>query len=51
MCYYDCPVKAITIIENVSAVIDPGLCTGCGNCFRNCPAEAIVKADRDTNVS
>ena len=42
-CYYTCPVRAITIIENVSARIDPDKCIGCGRCRDNCQPEAIVK--------
>jgi len=43
MCYYECPVKAITIIPDKTAVIDKDKCTGCGKCARNCASEAIVK--------
>ena len=41
-CYYACPVRAITIVEDVSAEIDPKKCIGCGKCCRDCQAEAIV---------
>ena len=42
-CVVGCPVKAIHIEEDVSAVIDPDKCIGCGKCFANCQAEAIVR--------
>lgn len=42
-CFYSCPVRAIEIIENVSAKIDPKKCIGCGRCHDNCQPEAIVK--------
>ncbi|MBQ8528121.1 MAG: 4Fe-4S binding protein [Clostridia bacterium] len=45
MCVYECPVGAITIEENVSTVIDPDKCIGCGSCYRNCQTGAIVKVE------
>ncbi len=42
MCVLECPVKAISIRENVSAYIDPARCIGCGRCADNCQAEIIV---------
>jgi len=46
-CIYSCPVRAINIIEDVSAVIDKEKCVGCGRCYENCQAEVIrpVKVD------
>lgn len=44
MCVKECPVKAISIIENVSAKIDPDKCIGCGRCYNACYSEAIVKS-------
>ena len=41
MCVYQCPVKAISIIEDVSTVIDKDKCIGCGKCANNCQAEVI----------
>lgn len=41
-CLYQCPVKAISLIEDVSAVIDSDKCVGCGRCYNNCQPEAIV---------
>lgn len=41
MCVYQCPVKAIGIIEDVSTVIDKEKCIGCGKCANNCQAEVI----------
>ncbi len=45
-CVYGCPVRAITVEEDVSAVIDPDKCIGCGKCFDNCQAEAIVRVEK-----
>lgn len=45
MCVYQCPVKAITIIEDVSTEIDPAKCLGCGKCAKICQAEAIVEEE------
>jgi Fe-S-cluster-containing hydrogenase component 2 len=45
MCVYECPVGAISIIENVSTKIDEEKCLGCGRCFKNCQTGAIVKAE------
>lgn len=41
MCVYECPVHAISIIENVKTTIDQEKCVGCGRCVDNCQAEAI----------
>ncbi|NLG37786.1 MAG: 4Fe-4S binding protein [Clostridiales bacterium] len=43
MCYYECPRNAITIIPDVTAVIDQDKCIRCGKCVDNCQAEAIEK--------
>jgi ferredoxin len=43
MCYFECPTGAITIVPNVSAVIDQKKCIRCGKCIKECQAEAIVK--------
>ena len=45
MCIYRCPVNAISVIENVSAYIDPEKCIGCGKCYNNCQPEAIIKVE------
>lgn len=47
MCYYVCPVRAISMRPNVSAVIDEEKCTGCGKCMNNCQAEAIVRIGKE----
>lgn len=47
MCYYQCPKKAITIEENVSARINEEICIGCGKCYDNCQAEAIIMVEKD----
>ena len=46
-CIYGCPVRAIRVEEDVSAVIDPDKCIGCGKCAANCQAEAIVRVERE----
>ena len=40
-CLYQCPVKAISLIEDVTAVIDGNKCIGCGRCYNSCQPEAI----------
>jgi len=40
-CLYQCPVKAISLMEDVSAVIDAEKCIGCGSCFDACQTGAI----------
>lgn len=45
MCVYECPVGAISIMENVSTRIDPDKCIGCGSCQQNCQAEAIIEVE------
>ena len=42
-CLYQCPAHAISIIEDVSAVIDPDKCLGCGKCYNACQPEAIER--------
>ena len=49
-CYYTCPVRAITIIENVSARIDPDKCINCGACVAGCPFGAISVDSKMTGV-
>ena len=44
-CVYQCPVRAITIIEDVSVVIDKNQCIGCGRCAKACQMEAIVESE------
>ena len=44
-CIYGCPVRAIRVEEDVSAVIDPDKCIGCGMCARGCPAGCIAATD------
>lgn len=48
-CIYQCPVRAITMIPDVSAYIDPEKCVGCGTCFESCQPSAIVpvKSEED----
>jgi heterodisulfide reductase subunit A2 len=38
-------------VETPTAAIDPGLCTGCGNCSRVCPTNAIRLQKRDGILS
>ena len=42
-CIYQCPVRAISLIEDVSAVIDEEKCIGCGRCLEVCQPGAIEK--------
>ena len=44
-CIYQCPQRAISIIEDVSCVIDQENCIGCGRCAEVCQMEAIVKVE------
>jgi len=46
-CLYQCPVGAITLIEDVSAVIDSEKCIGCGKCYNSCQPGAIVKIESE----
>ena len=43
-CETVCPVKAVRLDAD-GAHIDPAVCTGCGRCFENCPAEAIARVE------
>ena len=43
-----CPACACT--ELVTFYIDPQRCQGCGNCARNCPAEAITGEKRMVHI-
>ena len=43
-CIYQCPMKAISIIEDVSAVIDETKCIRCGACKQNCKFGAVEGA-------
>ncbi len=45
MCVYECPVGAISIVEDVSTVVDQDKCIGCGSCYRNCQTGAIVREE------
>ena len=40
-CMYQCPMQAISLIEDVSAVIDETKCVGCGSCYDACQPGAI----------
>ena len=42
-CIYQCPVGAISLIEDVSAVIDEDKCIGCGRCLEVCQPGAIER--------
>lgn len=41
-CMYNCPKKAISIVDGHS-VVDQSLCIKCGKCISACPYHAIVK--------
>lgn len=45
-CVYQCAMRAISIIEDVSVVIDPEKCVGCGKCADVCQMEAIVEDNK-----
>ena len=47
MCVYQCPAKAIDIIEDVSTVIDEDKCLGCGKCASICQSEVIIKVEKE----
>ncbi len=42
LCVNECPVNAISVLEDGTAKIDPEACIGCGACFKACPARAIL---------
>lgn len=44
-CMYQCPVQAISLIEDVSAVIDEEKCIKCGRCYASCQPGAIVREE------
>ena len=46
-CIYQCPMKAISLIEDVSAVIDETKCIGCGRCAEGCFAGAMVLCGKE----
>ncbi len=46
-CIYQCPMKAITIQEDVSAVIDEEKCVGCGRCADSCQPGAIIRIEKE----
>jgi uncharacterized Fe-S center protein len=46
-CIYQCPVGAITLIEDVSAKIDEDKCIGCGRCRDACQPGAIIPVEVD----
>lgn len=46
-CIYQCPVGAITLIEDVSAKIDEDKCIGCGRCRDACQPGAIIAIEAE----
>ena len=46
-CIYQCPVKAITLIEDVSTVIDEEKCIGCGRCYQSCQPGVITEVTEE----
>ena len=44
-CIYQCPVKAITLVEDASAVIDEEKCVGCGRCYHSCQPGVITEVN------
>ena len=45
-CIYQCPMGAISLIPDVSAVIDEEKCVGCGRCKDACQPGAIIEATK-----
>jgi len=41
ICVQECPVSAISLQENDTAVINDDECIRCGNCHEVCPQEAV----------
>ena len=41
LCIEECPVDAISLQENDTAVIDDNKCIRCGHCHEVCPEEAV----------
>ncbi len=41
ICIGECPVGAIELSPQGTAVIDPEVCIGCGKCSQVCPVEAV----------
>jgi len=41
LCVEVCPVKAITLNDDVLAFIDDNLCIRCGKCHEICPQQAV----------
>lgn len=41
ICVNECPVGAIEISDEGTAVIDPEVCIGCGKCHEVCPVGAV----------
>lgn len=48
-CMYQCPMQAISMIEDVSAVIDETKCVGCGSCYDACQPGAIEPFEVETD--
>ena len=50
-CIYRCPMRAITMIPDGSAFIDPEKCVGCGSCYESCQPGAIVPYEYQNNIN
>ena len=44
-CIYSCPVRAINVIEDVSAIIDKEKCIGCAFCATMCP-DCVITVEK-----
>jgi len=42
ICVDECPMQALEMKEDVSALVNPDECTGCGSCEEVCPVSAII---------
>jgi len=47
ICIGQCPVEAIVMDDNNTAVIDPEICINCGICASGCPTSTIELLDAD----
>ncbi len=46
-CLYECPVRAIRLEPDVSAIIDETKCIGCGRCYDSCQPGVIIRVESE----